>query len=303
MKAKYLFFLIVLGLFMGFVSCEENVNEADPEGTLAIGLAINDDFSDLKSALNDSAYYEMYIAVISVINEAGEIVLQDEKIELYRFNDQFVSEEIWLLSGVYDLVRFLVMNTNGNVLFAAPVEGSPLAYLVYDPLPIHFRIAEGEKTLLSPEVLPTLNHSPEDFGYLSFGISVVRPLVFFAAAYMYYDNPMIMAPSLITSAEMMVVADSTWRHWFKLESKINRIIIRDGFPYYYIKVRKEGFAPFEKKFHRDELKAHTRSNPLLFPLKYEFTDSTIVVPPDSTIIFPPDITITIPGDTTSSGGW
>lgn len=293
MKTKYLLIIILVAFIAGFISCEENSTESEPEGALSIGIAVDQEIPALKSALNDSAVTNLFIAVISVINEAGEMILQDEKIELYRFNDQFVSEEIRLKIGRYDLVRFLVIDPNGNVLFAAPMEESPLAYLVFDPLPVHFRIAKGEHTLITPEVLPAWNHTPEDFGYISFGVSVVRPLVFFAAAYMYYENPMIMAPSLITSAEMIVVADSTWRHWFKLEPKINRIIIRDGFPYYYIKVKKEGFVPFEGRFHRDKLKEHNELNPLMFPLKYEFSDSTIITPPGSTII--------IPGDTINSG--
>jgi len=278
MNTKYSFILILLGLIMGFISCEEDTYEPDPEGFLSIGFAVNNGTTEMKSALNDSSISNLFIAIVSVINEDGEMVLQDEKIELYRFNDQFVSEEIKIKAGRYDLVRFLVVDPFGNVIFAAPMEGSPLSYLVLDPLPVKFMILTDDHTFLNPEVLPTANLTPEDFGYLSFGVSVVRPLVFFAAAYMYYDNPMIMAPSLITTAEMVVVGDSIWRHWYKLEQKINRIIVRDGFPYYYIKVKKEGFVPFEGKFHRDELKRHTQQNPLLFPLKYVTSDSTKVTP-------------------------
>ena len=73
---------------------------------------------------------------------------------------------------------------------------------------------------------------------------------------------------------MLVRADSTWRHVYWLEPKINRIIVRDGFPYYYIKVKKEGFIPFEGRFLRDELRKHTQTNPLMIPLKYELGDST-----------------------------
>ena len=274
MKAKYLFNLMLVAIAAGFISCEENALETNPEGSLSIGIVVDQDIPAMKSAGNDTAILNLFVAVISVINEEGEMVLQDEKIELYRFNDQFVSEEIRLVAGHYDLVRFLVMDPDGNVVFAAPMEDSPLAYLVYDPLPIHFRIWKEERTLVSPEVLPTWNHTPEDFGYLSFGVSVVRPLVFFTAAYMCYENSMIMAPSLITSAEMLVRADSAWRHVYWLEPKINRIIVRDGFPYYFIKVRKEGFIPFEGRFLRDELRKHTQTNPLMIPLKYELSDST-----------------------------
>lgn len=274
MKTKYFYSLMLIALVAGFISCEENALETNPEGSLSIGVVVDQESPAMKSAENDTAIINLFIAVVSVIDEEGEMVLQDEKIELYRFNDQFVSEEIRLIAGHYDLVRFLVMDPNGNVLFAAPMEGSPLDYLVYDPLPIHFRIWKEENTLVSPEVLPTWNHTPEDFGYLSFGVSVVRPLVFFTAAYMCYENSMIMAPSLITSAEMLVRADSTWRHIYKLEPKINRIIVRDGFPCYYIMVKKEGFIPFEGRFLRDELRKHTQTNPLMIPLKYEGSDST-----------------------------
>lgn len=275
MKTRYLYSLVLIASLAGFISCEEGTIETNPEGFLSIGIVVDEDAPAMKSAESDTAITNLFVAVISVINEQGEMVLQDEQVELYRFNDQFVSEEIRLFAGQYDLVRFLVMDPNGNVLFAAPMEDAPLAYLVYDPLPIHFRIWKEEKTQVSPEVLPTWNYTPEDFGYLSFGVSVVRPLVFFAAAYMFCENSTLVAPSLITSAMMLVRADSTWRHAYALEPKINRIIVRDGFPYYYIKVEKEGFVPFEKRFTRDELKEHTQTNPLMLPLKYEFCDSTI----------------------------
>jgi hypothetical protein len=286
----------------GFISCEDTTLESDPEGILSIGIAVDSEDPSTKSALNDSSISSnIFIALLSIINEDGEMVFQDKKIELYRFNNQFVSEEIKMKTGEYDLVRFLVLDPLGNVIFAAPMEGSPLAYLVLDPLPVHFKVTKNQHTFLAPEVLPVWNHTPEDFGYLSFGVSIVRPLVFFAAAYMYYENPMIMAPSLITSADMVIMADSTWKHRFKLEPRINRIIVRDGYPYYYIKVKKEGFVPFVGRFHRNELKRHTQQNPLMFPLKYQMNDTTIVIPPDTSIVEPPDTTIVIPGDTTNTG--
>jgi hypothetical protein len=80
-----------------------------------------------------------------------------------------------LAPGNYRLVQFLVLNNINTVIYAAPLEGSILAYLINDPLPLNFAVAKNESTQVAPQVLAVRNDdTPENFGYVSFGFKVVN---------------------------------------------------------------------------------------------------------------------------------
>ena len=104
----------------------------------------------------------------------------------------YISEEVEMASGDYILTKFMVINPAGEVILATPVEGSPLAYLVDDPLPISFSIVAGTATMIAPELLSVGNYDPGDFGYISFGGQIIKPLGFFVMAVL--DNPLSMSP-------------------------------------------------------------------------------------------------------------
>ena len=120
--------------------------------------------------------------MVSVEDTEGNPVLTDELIPVYLFGTGFISEEVEMDAGDYILTKFMVINPAGEVIFATPVEGSPLAYLVDDPLPISFSIAGGTATMIAPELLPVGNYDPGDFGYISFGGQIIKPLGFFVMA-------------------------------------------------------------------------------------------------------------------------
>jgi len=159
-----------------------------------------------------------------VIGEDSLPVMEDELLPLYQFGDGFFSEKIELKAGHYWLMKFMIIDPAGVVIYAAPIEGSPKAYLVKDPLPVAFRIIPDETTRLSPEVLPVHGEPPSEFGYASFGFSVVKPLTFFIAAMI--DDPMIMAPVLYTDANLTVYHPDGWHHDFYLEPRVNEVVIR-----------------------------------------------------------------------------
>ena len=143
--------------------------------------------------------------MVSVEDSDGNPVLTDELIPVYIFGTGFVSEAVELDPGNYKLTKFMVINLSGGVIFAAPVEGAPLAYLVDDALPVGFSIAAGTSTSVAPEVLPVNGHTPGDFGYVSFGIQIVKPLGFYGICII--DNPLSMSPALmLTTAKLTVFA-------------------------------------------------------------------------------------------------
>ena len=72
----------------------------------------------------------------------------------------------------------MVINPSGEVVFASPLAGSPLAYLVNRPLPFNFNIIPNQVTRVVPEVLAVGDQTPDQFGYASFGVQIIKPLDF-----------------------------------------------------------------------------------------------------------------------------
>jgi hypothetical protein len=164
-------------------------------------------------------------------------------------------------------MKFLVVDWEGKVFLAAPVDGSPMAYLVDNPLPLPFNIHNNQTSKVVPEVLYVNHEPPEAFGYATFSYSLVRPLDFFVAVYI--DDPRIMAPTMYTNAELTVMIEDVWRHSFMLEAKVNRVTVRDSHLNYTLLVHKKGFAQKELVLPRDELLKTSPENPLLIGLPVE----------------------------------
>ncbi|KPK82116.1 MAG: hypothetical protein AMS27_14870 [Bacteroides sp. SM23_62_1] len=254
--------LMILPAF--FISSCEKLPEIEQFGSLEIGLILDQPEGELKSALEDSIIFKTHYVVVSILNEHGELVMDGERIELYNFGGYWVTKEIKLKVGLYELIKFFVVDATGNVRLAAPLKDSPKAYLVNHPLPLSFGIRKDQVTKVVPEVLAVVEDPPEAFGYVTFSYSVVKTLNFFIAVYL--DDPIIMSPTRYTDAKLTVVVDSLWMHAFRLEPVVNRITVRDGYKWYLLIVEKEGFLPVKLELTRDELLKTSPDNPLLIGL-------------------------------------
>lgn len=257
-----LWLLVATPLFL--ISSCEKLSETDQKGTLEIGVAMDLVEGQLKSAGNDSTALGPKFVVLSVINENGEMVLDNERLELFNFGGSWVTKELKLKTGQYELTKFLVIDGAGTVVMAAPLEGSPLAYLVNNPLPLSFGIQLNQTTRVVPEVLAIGNHPPTDFGYAAFILNVVNTIDFYVAVYI--DDPNIDALPSYTSAKLTVVIGNEWRHSFLLEPRVNKLRVRDSKLRYEMLVYKEGFAPVTIVTTRERLVQTSPDNPLLIGL-------------------------------------
>ena len=273
--SKSLLRLLVLLPIFFIGSCEKHIQD-QTEGTLELGIFLDQLDGQLKSGLSDSMDVRIHYVVLSVLNEDGKLVLDHERLELYNFSGQWITKEIKLKVGQYRIVKFLVVDAEGNVLLAAPVEGSPKAYLVDNPLPFPFGIRKEQVTRVAPEVLVVNNEPPEAFGYATFGYHVIRTLDFFVAVYI--DDPRIMAPSKFTTAKLTVMIDSVWRHSFKLEARVNRVTVRDSHWHYTLVVYKEGFAPKKLVVSKDELLKTSPENPMIIILPVDDLQVLVLQP-------------------------
>jgi len=147
-------------------SCSQN----EQKGTLQFGLEFTED-TKLKSSLADP---DVTAALVSIISETGEVIINKEPLPIYKFGDQYTTRNLTLPVGHYLLTEFMLIDTSGVVLWATPVEGSPLAHLVTHPLPVPFGISPEQTTSLEVEVIRVKEHPPADFGYVQFPIGFVE---------------------------------------------------------------------------------------------------------------------------------
>jgi len=255
--------MILAGL-AGLASCDKQEG-GNGTGEMAFSVSLPSG-QTLKSLTTDTSEVVSYHVLVSVVDQNGEEVLSDELIPLYQFGVGFVSEKVKLDAGRYKLTKFMVIDPSGKVLYATPKKGSPRAYLVDKPLPIPFGIRDGEETRVTPEVLPVGNGGPEDFGYVSFGVAIVKPLDFFAVCYL--DNPVIMAPTRPVEADLTVYDEKGWHYTFHLRARVNHLVIRGGSEVYKFVLRKKGFETQKLEVPARKLEATTPRNPLVLTIPY-----------------------------------
>jgi len=264
--------LILLVVF-AFSSCEKNSDTS--KGTAKFSIASIEQSNQLKSAWADTDLVSYHL-MVSVEDSDGSSVLTDHLVPVYLFGPGYISEELEMNEGDYRLTKFMLINASGAVIAATPVEGSPLAYLVKNPLPLEFSIRGGTATIVSPELLAVGDHTPGDFGYISFGGQIIKPLDFYTVCII--DNPLSMAPvQPPVTADLTVFAGNDWRYRFRLKASVNHLIIRGGYQYYTFLLEKEGYLPQKFEFTARELIATTETSPLVLKIPYDSNHWKVLV--------------------------
>jgi hypothetical protein len=98
------------------------------------------------------------IILLSVQDRQGKRQ-ENIKLVLYNFGKGYVSENLELQTGCYQLIQFAVMDAAHKVMYATPTEGSDLAEYVTDPLPMAF-VVTNEGTQVIPQVLIVPGYEP-----------------------------------------------------------------------------------------------------------------------------------------------
>jgi len=146
--------ILILTGIIGFSSCEKKNTENSDKGKLEISLSLPDKTNQSKSGTSsDSSGIVTHHLMISIEDMEGNDVMSDSLIPLYTFGTDFISEKVELMIGQYKLTKFMVIDPSGDVVYAAPAAGSPLAYLVNRSLPLTFNIFSNQVTRIVPEVL------------------------------------------------------------------------------------------------------------------------------------------------------
>lgn len=279
MKTSCKFPLVSLTIMLAFLfsSCtKKNTTDSSVKGNVQFSFSMSEKAAVTKGNGTDSILMS-YQLMISVEDLKGNPVLTDKLIPVFAFGSGFVSEKIEISAGEFNLTKFLVIDPSGQVLYASPMEGSPLAYLANDPLPVQFNILPGQITTIAPEVLLVGTYTPGDFGYVSFGIQIIKPLELWAICVL--DNPLVMAPTQITDAKLIVYSGDGWSFTFNLKAEVNHLVIRGGSDFYTFLLEKEGYPAQTLQFSGWELSNTSQENPLILKIPWGPQYRTMVIQP------------------------
>ena len=254
MKKNLLSYFLIAMFSLFIFSCND---DDDPsviqQGEVEFGFNLKD-ITNSKSAKADVA--EPAALIVSIKNTSGTMAYDTEEIELFNMNGYFISKPLSLLVDSYTLEKFLVVDADGNVIYASPLEGSDLAYLVNDPLPIEFNVSKDETVKLVPEVLSTETLTPEDFGYTTFSFDIVETFDFLLSVFVYDETAENFE---LTDAMLSVSANENTIFTGTLEAITNQIKVNDGFDSYILTVEKEGYTSYVDTFTNAELKLYFSS--------------------------------------------
>lgn len=175
-------------------------------------------------------------------------------------NGNFISEPVSLPVGNYQLTKYLVIDASNKVIYATPVTGSPLAYLVTHPLPISFSITKDTVTTLFPEIVDATTSTPQDFGYATFGFNVVNTFDFLISVFVPTSNNFA-----LTTANITVTSGGATLYTGTLGAITNTIKVKDVATDYTVKVTKSGYNDYTATYTNAQMKAFF-NNPLIVTL-------------------------------------
>jgi hypothetical protein len=192
---------------------------------------------------------------ISINNTSGSPIVTHERIPVLKLGESYITEPIELKSGNYSITDFLIVK-DSEVLFATPKLGSPLAPVVTRPLPSNFSVGKNSVSNIDMQVVSTKEKDPESFGYVSFSVDVVSPLLIsvFTA-----ENENLS----LTTAQAGIYDEENLIRTYSLGAKVNTIgFTEDPEKTYTLVIDKRGYIAYKKEFTYNELVHELDGSPL-----------------------------------------
>ncbi len=254
----------ILLLLISFTACKKD-NVEDSVATSPVEF----DFAASSNALKSTDLSDVTSALVSIVNSDSTIIYDLEEIDLISFNDSYISDQLLLEVGDYQVTEFLILDSNGNVIYASPKEGSDLALLVDNPLSVDFTVEKNETTTVPLEVLSIESYNPSDFGYVEFGFSYVKTFNFVVGIYTLDSEE----NSTASNANITVTANSKTLIDKEIEGALNILTVNDGLEEYELEITKDGYETYTQSYALEELKQY-ENTPL--DIYLESIDSVII---------------------------
>ena len=186
--------------------------------------------------------------VVSIQDDQGKFVYENHKLALFAFGEGYISESLKSEAGEFRLTTFILLNSDDQIIYASPVEGSDIAQYVSNPLPIAFSVSHENTTQVVPEVIGvTTLDTPESFGYANFGFEIVdvpetiplKVTMKFRVGEILYEN--IEAPINVKGFD--VDNNEKWSAVFPFSGPVDNVLpIKKGFHHYTLSMEKWGIA-------------------------------------------------------------
>lgn len=233
--------------------CQDNEGNPDELIPGEVQFSLSDpDSGDRGNASGAEAYEDARALIVTITDDQGNVVYDQEQIELFNFSGTLVGEPLSLNPGNYQLTEFLVLDDQGVVIYATPIEGSQYAHLVNDPLPIDFTVTADETSQVVPEVIDVEEFTPDAFGYSTFRFTIVEHFSFLVTAFIYDEVAQDLA---LATAQLTIYEQGTQNTLYngQLGDSINAIAVEDGFDYRLV-VEKAGYTAVDNDYTNAELK-------------------------------------------------
>jgi hypothetical protein len=274
---KQLLLITFIGSFTVYQSCIEDPNA---EGEVRFSFEVVDVTENPGGRTKADVPTTV---VLSIEDIDGNPIYTLERFPIFEFNGSFLTEPISLTIGDYRITDYLVLDDIEETIFATPVEGSNLAYLVDDPLPIEFTITEDATTQLAPQVVSTEEFTPADFGYADTKFTII-PTFDFLLSVLAFD--VVTEGFDLTTGEVTISGDGEVIYTNTFNAVTNQIKLEDGFTNYALTVSRSGFTSVDTTLSNADLQANFDS-PLvitLYPfentssLEFDGVNQTVEVP-------------------------
>ena len=204
---------------------------------------------------------------VSIRRVSGDEVYVLEPVRLLKLGDEYISEPLALPGGNYELTDFLVADSDGNIVYATPKEGSELASWVDDPLPQAFAVSDNGIVQVDVQVLPIDAHQPEQFGYVTFKVDVL-PFPHFQLSVFRADS----TGPVFTPADVYLLLDGDTVYHRHLPVGTQAISF-PGNPEatYTLVIQNNALATYQRAFVLQELLAELNGAPLQVVLRPALT--------------------------------
>jgi hypothetical protein len=262
--------ILVALLAIGLWGCADQ----QPENALPRDVQFTVRTSDASSKSGRSAELPPGTELmLSIQKSSGDPVLTNQRVELLRLGDEYVSKAFKLAPGTYSVTDFALVN-GSEVTYATPHAGSPRAGEVARPLPYEFTVTTDELLTLEAEVLTTDGASPEAFGYVAFDISGIEGRIIPITVFTVDQTGQHLADdaeaTILETAPFPFQPD-TLRHFF-LEVGTNDIPFDlDPRKKYNLVVARHGFKKYVRNFSFSELESEFSSGTIEVTLTPAFT--------------------------------
>src|SRR5690606_11436399 len=196
-------------------ACSENENAPLSKEKIQFSFTVSS--AEVSGGRTDAAALPDNVDLrISLNTASGETVFTNHTITLLRMGDSYISDVVELQPMRYVLTDFMLVKDSEEVMYATPKRSSPLASAVVHPLPYTFVVGRDKVSTIAMEVIDVQQSTPEDFGYVSFDVTVITPWRISVFA---LENDKLM----LTNAHAFLYRNATLEHEYELSAKVNSL--------------------------------------------------------------------------------